>query len=331
MLNSKGNTGSGAPCRWINLVAFAGLMLCGEISAAPHLGIAQPNWNFGVVTNQEQLTHDFVISNTGDVPLEITRLLSSCSACLEVDMKHTILAPGATAPIHSRLDLRQMNGDVARAIFLDCNDPDNPSVVLELSGTVVQAFQITPDIVTLDLTQGRQSVPIEIEPLIKLHSNLSRIVCANTNLEATITTNSFGYELTMQPKKSLPYGDAMVQVVVSSADTNDLTCRVVFSIHNPPDLELIPAILDFRAQTDPQTRILWIKQHGPAPLALLDVIPPSDKFHCEIDPDPDGVDYRVYVYTGSLPVPVTNTLTLKMQDFHGEKKSFSVPMEVAAP
>ena len=56
------------------------------------------------------------------------------------------------------------------------------------------------------------------------------------------------------------------------------------------------------------------------PLALLDVVPSSDKIHCEIDPDPDGVDYRVYVYTGPLPVPGTNMLTLKMQDFHGEKK-----------
>ena len=95
-------------------------------------------------------------------PLEITRLFIQLQRLSgSGHEKHNYRNQGAAEPIHSRLDLRQMNGDVARAIFLRiANDPDNPSVVLELSGTVVQKpFRSLPDIVTLDLTQGRQSVP----------------------------------------------------------------------------------------------------------------------------------------------------------------------------
>jgi hypothetical protein len=231
--------------------------------------------------------------------------------------------------LHSRLDLRQLNGGVARAIFFDCNDPQNPSLILEIAGSVVPAYQISPEIITLDLSAGPEPATVEILPLFKLHANLSRAFCEATNLEVTIAAGSSpGYELTVRAKKTLPYGDSVARVIVSSMDSNDLPCQVVVSVHNPPDLELIPAHLSFETQMDPQTRILWIKQHGAAPMTLLDVIPPSDKFHCEIDPDPDGFDYRIYISTGQLATSMTNALTLQMADRQGQKKAIPVPLMV---
>jgi hypothetical protein len=277
------------------------------------------------------MTHDFVISNTGDAPLVITNLLSSCSACLEVALDTTTISPGGMTRLHSRLDLRQLNGAAARAIFFDCNDPQNPSLILEISGTVVPAYQISPEIITLDLSAGPEPATVEILPLYKPHASLSRVFCDATNLEVTIAAGTAsGYEVTIRAKKTLPHGDSVARVVVSSVDSNDLPCQVVVSVHNPPDLELIPADLSFQTQEDPQTRILWVKQHGATPMTLLDVLPPSDKFHCEIDPDPDGFDYRIYISAWQLTTGMTNALILQMADQEGHKKPVPVPLMVEA-
>jgi hypothetical protein len=331
MTKLMGRTGWVAQSGLVALVIYFGFLAGSRVSAAPRLEIAQPAWNFGLVTNLPELTHDFVISNTGDAPLVITNLLSSCSVCLEVALDKTIISPGGTARLHSQLDLRQLNGEAARAIFFDCNDPQNPSVILEISGTVVPAYQISPQIITLDLSAGPEPATVEILPLYKTHASLSRVFCDASNLEATIAAGTTsGYELTLRAKKTLPHGDSVARVVVSSVDSNDLPCQVVVSVHNPPDLELIPSDLSFQTREDSQTRILWIKQHGMTPMTLLDVIPPSDKFHCEIDPDPDGFDYRIYISTGPLATGMTNALILQMADQQGHKKAVPVPLMVEA-
>ena len=75
-------------------------------------------------------------------------------------------------------------------------------------------------------------------------------------------------------------------------------------------------------------RILWIKQRGPSPLVLLDILPPSDTFACEIVPDPSGFDYRVNVtaWWQQNNADRTNWLTLKMRDQDLKEKLVTVPV-----
>jgi hypothetical protein len=98
-------------------------------------------------------------------------------------------------------------------------------------------------------------------------------------------------------------------------------------------LEVLPASLRFEPRAEPQMRILWIKQHGDSPLQLLDVVPPSTNFACEIDPDPGGRDYRVYLSAAQLDTMAgqTNALLLKFSDADRRERLEKVPMSVSAP
>ena len=235
--------------------------------------------------------------------------------------------------MHSRLDLRQLSGDITRTILVDCNDPQSPSSVIELTGVVVPAYQVVPAEISLDLSQGQRTSMVEILPLVKLRANLSQAVCDDTNLVVTVSPkSSAGFVLIVQAQKTFPRGDAAVNVTVRSADTNDLPCHLTAWIHNPPDLELVPLQLTFQPQAEPQMRILWLKQHGASRLNLLDAIPSSDKYHCEIDPDPDGLDYRIYVTAWQQQsfAGMTNVLTLKMANSLDHAKSVGIPVFVEA-
>ncbi len=301
------------------------------IAAAPQIVVEQPVYDFGSITNGSQVLHDFVIRNAGDAELEISRVVSSCVACLRASLEKTNIPPGGSSVLHARLDLRLLNGTVSRAISLYCNDPNNGSSVVGLTGVVVPVYQVTPPEIELDLSQGQQTAVAEIVPLLNLHAPLSQVLCDDTNIVAQLSPeNSSRFVLTVQALESIPRGRAVINLTIHSADSNDPPCHIAGFIHNPPDLELIPTQLRFQPQAEPQMRILWVKQHGASPLVLLDVIPPSDKFHCEIDPDSSGYDYRIYVtaWQQEAAVGQTNVLILKMRDQNQKDRSVTVSVSV---
>lgn len=321
----------------LRITAFCCFLLIANpaLFAAPQIQVEQPFWNFGAVTNLAGLTHDFVIRNSGDAPLVISHVLSSCSACLQAGIENTNIPAGGTTVVHGRLDMRLLSGAISRAILVDCNDPKTPSFMLELTGWVVPAYQLIPPEISLDLSQGQKSGTMEILPLLGFHAVLCQATCDDTNLAATVYPQPSGkFLLAVRLENETPRGNMVAAVTICSTNSSDLPCRVNVFIHYPPDLELIPAQLRFRPQAERQTRILWVKQHGVAPLQLLDAISPSDKYHCEIEPDPASFDYRIYVtaWQQETLAGQTNSLVLKLaKPPDGKAQSAVVPVLVELP
>ena len=309
----------------ISALFFCLLVVCDNVLAAPRIEVDQPAYNFGVVTNRAFMVHDFIIHNVGDANLIVDQVVS----CLRVGINQSNLPPGGSAMVRSFLDLRQMNGQESRTILLASNDPRTPSCILEVSGVVVPSYSIQPTALHLDLSRGQQSAAADIAPLFELHAPLSKASCTASNITARIEQKSAGqYVLVVEALKNAPRGNVACGVMISSRDSNDPPCWVMCHVRNPPDLELIPPQLKFQPQDEPQMRILWIKQRGPSPLVLLDILPPSDTFACEIVPDPSGFDYRVNVtaWWQQNNADRTNWLTLKMRDQDLKEKLVTVPV-----
>ena len=322
-------SGPGYPSIRLVFAALVALPLLA--CAAPRIVIERPSWDFGTVTNVFELTHDFLIRNAGDATLELTQVLSSCMACLSAVADKRVLPPGEMARIHCHLDLHALSGRVVRAVVLTCNDPGNPSPVLNLFGVSVPAYQITPREVTLDLSQGQSAGQAEIVPLQKLRAPLSGALSDNTNVVASVRpAGADGFLLTVDARRSLPRGHWVANLVVRSQDTNDPPCHVLAIIHYPPDLEVLPAELRLQPEADPQTRILWLKQHGAAPMVLLDAVPSSNRLHCEIEPDPAGPNYKIYVtaWHQEAAQGQTNSVALKLRDQRGQERSIAVSVVV---
>lgn len=318
-------------CAIVTLTAFKFLVLYPNVSAAPRIRIDSEYWNFGIVTNANYVSHDYSISNAGDAPLIINSLVSTCNVCLHADIGATNLPPGATTYVHAVLDLQILPaGSIGRAILMTCNDPQDPTIVLDLNGVSVPAYQVTPVSPLLDLTTGPNPVSAQITPLFHLRAPLSRFFCLNTNIQiSNMPQTNGGCLLEIKAGKAFPQSNEPVTITIRTTDTNDLPCTFQVFVRNAPSLELIPRQLTFPPQAGEQTRILWVKQHGPSPLSLLDAVLPVDRFHCEIDPDPGGYNYTIYVTLWQQsPIVQTNTLVLKMIDAAGQKKEIRVPVFV---
>lgn len=314
-----------------------------SIAAIPRLELnQQPVWNFGCVTNfgitgdRTELTHDFVIRNTGDAPLQIYRVLSSCNVCLsaEMDKMETPIPPGSSNFIHCRLDLRLLSGSVSRAVLVECNDPKNSSLTLFITGAVMPVYQVVPPGVSIDLSQGQKAATAEILPLVPLRAKLSLVSCDDTNIDATVSSvPSSKFLLSVRLKTLPPHGDSGAQLILHSGDSNDPPCYVTVAVHHPEDLELLPPSLVFQPQVGEQMRILWVRQHGTNQLTLLDAISPSKKYFCEIEPIPFSQDYRIYLTTKGQESAAgqTNFLVLKLKNSLNIPKNLNVPIVFEAP
>jgi hypothetical protein len=315
------------------LAAISISTLAGNVSGAPQMAIDHQSWDFGTITNGEILSHDYCVSNAGDGPLIISNVLSTCTVCLHAFIDKTNISPGTATVIHARLDLRILNGSVTRDILVNCNDPQNPASVLELNGVSVRLYQVDPPAPVLDLTAGPNTTTAEITPSFNLHAPLSQVSCADSNIEADVTLEAGGaFLLTVRAADWFPGDSGVVALTIRSSDTNDPPCSMGVYVRNPPKMELLPTQLTFQPQAEEQTRVLWLKQHGSS-LTLLDAIPPPGNFHCEIDPDPDGYDYAIYVTASQLPSKTgqIGTLLLKMTDASHQEKDVNVPIVVGTP
>jgi uncharacterized protein DUF1573 len=302
------------------------------MSAAPVIVLESPSYDFGKAANDVPLIHDFVIRNRGDSELDITNVTSSCSACLQAGMDRTAIPPGESGVLHVRLDLRLVGeGPLSREVLVDCNDPKVGTVTVEMTGVVVPYYDISPHEIGIDLSQGQEEGGVEIDPQIVLHAPLSRISCDDKRVAVEVAEElTGGFALTVRALPTLPHGNTVVVVALSTADPRDPPCRVVCRVHNPADLELIPERLQFSAIAEGQERVLWVKQHGDAPLMLLDAVPPTDKFHCEIAADPLGNDYQIFISASDQDRATgqTGTLVLKLRDQAQKDRTVYVPVTV---
>jgi hypothetical protein len=315
-------------------VAPAFLLLAAAAVASPHIAVETPVFDFGTIANGSEVLHDFVVRNTGDSDLEVQRIVSSCNACLQADIELNTIPPGKSCLLHSALDLREMDGPVSREIVLHSNDPDSESTTVELRGVVIPYYQLAPTQVNIDMSQGQNEGATEIVPLLALRAPLSKVSTGDRRVAALVTQEGNDrYQLSVKAVEALPQGNTMIGLTVQSTDPGDPPCRVSVLIHNPPDLELIPEKLRFEALSEPQVRILWVKQHGSSPLELIDVVPSSDAFRAEVNPDMNGLDYRIYVTALGRPKAGSRkmALTLKLRDQNRVLRNVEVPITIDAP
>ena len=116
----------------------------------------------GGVAKGEKITHDFVIKNEGDAPLEITDVKPTCG-CTVADFDHTIV-PGGSGKIHTVLDTTDFGGPIAKTIYAYTNNPDNARIELTVKAEVQPYIFVLPGFARFIQPQG--SDPGSVEEII---------------------------------------------------------------------------------------------------------------------------------------------------------------------
>ena len=129
------------------IVAVAAPALTAETEEAakstPKITVEEPIADLGIVVKGETVSHEFVIRNTGDAPLELSEVRPACG-CTVVEFD-PVIEPGATGKIHATLSTARLRGGGgSKGISVFTNDPENPRVQLTLQAKLRDYLVFNP-------------------------------------------------------------------------------------------------------------------------------------------------------------------------------------------
>jgi hypothetical protein len=154
---------------------FPALLLLAPVvclaQAAPHISFDATHFDFGKIPGDVKVSHRFKVTNTGQAPLNITRLNPSCGCTSTVLGKWT-LAPGESTDIEVTFNPAGFRGLSRKSIQVVSDDPASPTSTLTFEADVVREIMPSTDSVFFqDLVR---SVPRKIS--VKLTSGTERPV-----------------------------------------------------------------------------------------------------------------------------------------------------------
>ena len=103
--------------------------------ATPDFLWAQTTYDFGKITVNKPVTHEFRFTNSGDAPLVITSVQAACG-CTVTDYSKEPIAPGSEGYVKATYNAAKI-GMFSKAITVNAN-ADESVVQLTIRGEVVE-------------------------------------------------------------------------------------------------------------------------------------------------------------------------------------------------
>ena len=129
------------------------------VKIGPRLQVEAPVFDFGKVAARARLQHDYVLTNTGDEPLHLTKTHQDGNCDPESRWAGKIIAPGASLTLPVFFPSGTTEGKQECRITADFDDPAHPQVEFLLSATTEAAVDFKPKEIRafrVDPNQGEQ-------------------------------------------------------------------------------------------------------------------------------------------------------------------------------
>ncbi len=126
----------------------------------PQISPVETTFDLGEVFEDQALSHGFVIKNTGTAPLVIKDIDLDC-ACSAVDYDKTIV-PGGSSTITLSIKPYSVLHRFCKKATVLTNDPQKPSVELQLCGKALPFIEIQPGHVIRFQGDPEKTQPAEI-------------------------------------------------------------------------------------------------------------------------------------------------------------------------
>ena len=212
----------------------------------PKIQFDAPVYDFARARSGEPIKHTFVFTNTGDQLLVLNTVQPQCGCTTAGEWTRQV-EPGKTGSIPIQVNTLGYNGMVVKQVTVTCNVKTQPTVFLQLKGTLYKPIDFYPPMAVINIPPDSQagSVGVTItnntaEPLM-LESPESN----NHSFSAQLVTNTLGkaYHLTIAVEPPLPMGSVQAQINMRTGWTNPavLTVPVIASVQ--PAVMVIPSYI----------------------------------------------------------------------------------------
>ncbi len=130
--------------------------------------------DFGKCRQDDVLTHEFVLVNSGPAPLKVTDIISSCGCVVSLKDKHSVaeaIAPGATVAIPVRFKVGGVQSTATARIDVRYQSVADKKEVLKQSETDQLSLLVSADVIPDYRITPRELNLGEIDGLVKDRAN----------------------------------------------------------------------------------------------------------------------------------------------------------------
>jgi len=212
--------------------------------AAPKIQFATPIYDFGRVKSGEHVKFDFIFTNVGNALLELTAVQPGCGCTTAGEWTRQV-EPGHTGHIPIQFNAGGISGPVAKGITVTCNDKSQPTVSLQIKGTIWKPVDVIPQYAILN---GTAEVLSNATSVVRIVNNeepplaLLSMEISNPAFVAELKTNQPGkeYEVAIRLAKPLETGNANGVITFKSSSTNSPTVVINTVAYLQPTIVATP-------------------------------------------------------------------------------------------
>src|SRR5437016_9584338 len=110
----------------------------------PKIQFEQSVYDFGKVSAGEAVKHTYIFTNVGDTLLELSNVQPSCGCTTAGEWSRKV-EPGKTGAIPVQFNSGAYNGGVTKTVTVTSNDKGQPTVTLQLKGTIWKPIDVSPN------------------------------------------------------------------------------------------------------------------------------------------------------------------------------------------
>jgi hypothetical protein len=114
-----------------------------SVSIRPKVAVDRADYDFKAMDVGVEGRHDFLFTNVGNAPLELSKGGTSCSCTLS-ELRQRVVAPGKSAKVNVQWKSKGEWGPFHQSATILTNDPENPRVELTITGRLTPAVKVSP-------------------------------------------------------------------------------------------------------------------------------------------------------------------------------------------
>ncbi|MCD6526125.1 MAG: DUF1573 domain-containing protein [Desulfuromonas sp.] len=157
--------------RYLSLLLALIVCCVSSVLAAPQLVVDHSEVDWGEICSGEKKEHRFVLTNSGDEPLRIIKVRSSCG-CTTAIPRDTLVEPGGSTELTVRFNSKNFRGNVVKKVVIVSNDPRQSKKTLSLKSQVKPELTLAPSRLQLGRIPGGK----QLHKSLTLHNPSDHVV-----------------------------------------------------------------------------------------------------------------------------------------------------------
>jgi hypothetical protein len=295
---------------------------------------ATPVYDFGKAKSGELVRYTYVFTNLDSCNevLEVRGVQPQCG-CTTAGEWTKRTAPGKTGAIPIQFNSANYNGPVLKMITVTTSDKTQPSLVLQLKGTIWRPIEVNPmyAIITVAPDAGSASTSVRIVNNLPEPVDVFAPECNNRSFVAQVKTNQPGRDflMTVSTAGAMLPGTTSGQITLKTTSTNTPSVNVIVMANVQPPLTVSPPQLNLPIAplANATTNTITIQNNSTNALVLTEPLVSAKDVSVQIKEMQPG---RLYVALVGFPqgfeIPPTQPAVLTIKSSLPQLPLIKVPV-----